>query len=91
VIDSYVKLPKLGLVKCALSQEVKGRILSATVSQTPTGKYFASLNCRNVPIDKFLETDRTIGIDMGLKTQYQLFQHDKNSGYQIGHPLAYQL
>ena len=31
----HIRLPKLGLVKCRVSKEVKGRILSGTVSQSP--------------------------------------------------------
>ena len=45
IVDKKVKLPKLGLVKCKISKEVKGRILSATVSQNPSGKYFVSICC----------------------------------------------
>ena len=33
VLEKAVQLPKLGLVKCRISREVNGRILSATVSQ----------------------------------------------------------
>lgn len=37
VFDKSVQLPKLGKVKCRVSKQVKGRILSATVSQNPSG------------------------------------------------------
>jgi putative transposase len=40
VLDKQIKLPKLGLVKCRVSKRVEGRILNATVSQNPSGKYF---------------------------------------------------
>ena len=40
VLDKAVQLPKLGRVKCRISKEVKGRVLSATVSRNPSGKYF---------------------------------------------------
>ena len=43
VIDNYIKLPKLGLVRFAKSREVKGRILSATIRRNPSGKYFVSI------------------------------------------------
>ena len=32
VSDKHIKLPKLGLVKCKVSKQIEGRILSATVS-----------------------------------------------------------
>ena len=41
--ESFIHLPKLGLVKFAKSKEVKGKILSATVRRTPSGKYFVSV------------------------------------------------
>jgi putative transposase len=63
-----IKLPKLGWVKFAKSKEVEGRILSATVRRTPSGKYFVSVLCeRNycpyVPVEK----EKAVGIDLGLK------------------------
>ena len=68
VFDKAVQLPKLDLVKCRISKEVKGRILSATVSQNPSGKYFVSLCCTDVEIDKLPATGAAVGLDMGLKT-----------------------
>ena len=43
VLEGAVQLPKLGKVKCRNSKSVEGRILSATGSQTPSGKYFVAL------------------------------------------------
>ena len=67
VDSSHVRLPKLGLVKCRVSKEVKGRILSATVSQNPSGKYFVALCCTDVEIASLPSTGAVIGLDMGLK------------------------
>lgn len=68
VMNKAVKLPKLGLVKCRVSKEVKGRILSATVSQNPSGKYFVALCCTDVEIEPLLSTGAVVGLDMGLKS-----------------------
>lgn len=68
VLDNAVQLPKLGLVKCRVSKEIKGRILSATVSQNPSGKYFVALCCTDVELDPLPSTGAAIGIDMGLKS-----------------------
>ena len=68
VLDKAVQLPKLGFVKCQVSKEVKGRILSATVSQNPSGKYFVSLCCTDVDIEQLPSTGAAVGIDMGLKS-----------------------
>ena len=67
VLDKAVQLPKLGLVKCRVSKQVRGRILSATVSQNPSGKYFVSLCCTDVEMDPLPSTGAAAGLDMGLK------------------------
>ena len=67
VLGNAVQLPKLGLVKCRISKEVKGRILSATVSQNPSGKYFVALCCTDVEIEPLPSTGAVVGLDMGLK------------------------
>ena len=67
LFENAVQLPKLGRVKCRVSKEVKGRILSATVSQNPSGKYFVSLCCTDVEIEPLPKTGVVIGVDLGLK------------------------
>ncbi len=67
VLENAVQLPKLGLVKCRVSKEVKGRILSATVSQNPSGKYFVALCCTDIDISPLSSTGAAAGLDMGLK------------------------
>lgn len=68
VEGNKVKLPKLGLVKCAVSKEVSGRILSATVSQAPSGKYFVSICCTDVEIEALAPTGAAVGVDLGIRT-----------------------
>ena len=68
IFDGYMQLPKLGLVKCRVSKQVQGRILSATVSQNPSGKYFVSICCTDVDIEPLPATGAAVGIDMGLKS-----------------------
>lgn len=67
IVGNNVKLPKLGLVKCAVSREVKGRILSATVSQVPSGKYYVLLCCTDVEIEPLPKTGAVVGVDLGIK------------------------
>ena len=45
----------------------QGRILNATVSQTPSGKYFVSICCTDVEKPDFIRTDKYVGIDLGIK------------------------
>ena len=67
IFENAVQLPKLGRVKCRVSKRAKGRIISATVSQNPSGKYFVSLCCTDVEIEPLPSTGAVVGIDMGLK------------------------
>lgn len=67
VFDGYIKLPKLGKVKCKISKQVRGRILNATISQAPSGKYFVSVCCTDVEIEPYEKTGAMVGLDMGLK------------------------
>ena len=67
VLEHAVKLPKLGKVKCCISKQVQGRILSATVSRNPSGKYFVSLCCTDVSIDALPSNGKSVEIDLGIK------------------------
>jgi len=67
VEEKAVRLPKLGLVKCRISKKVEGRILSATVSQKPSGKYYVSLCCTDIEIEQLPKTGSVIGVDVGIK------------------------
>lgn len=67
VLDGAVQLPKLGKVKCRISRKVEGRILAATVSQNPSGKYFVSLCCTDIENEPLPKTGVVIGVDLGLK------------------------
>ncbi len=67
IIGNHVKLPKLGKVKFRDKQIPNGRILNVTVSQVPSGKYYASVCCTDVEIEKLNATSVVIGLDLGLK------------------------
>jgi putative transposase len=63
----YIKLPKLGMVKTKNKLVPQGRVLNATVSQEPSGKYYVSLCCTDVEIKPFEKTGNSIGLDLGIK------------------------
>lgn len=63
-----IRLPKFGLLKCRISRELVGRILSVTVLQNPSGKYFVSICCTDVEIPALPQTGKSVGVDLGLKT-----------------------
>lgn len=67
--ERHVRLPKLGAVKARVSRMPEGRILSATVSVTPTGRYFVTLACTDCVAEQYPATDKAVGIDLGVKTE----------------------
>ncbi|MDE5834143.1 MAG: IS200/IS605 family element transposase accessory protein TnpB [Ruminococcus sp.] len=66
VFGNSIKLPKLKQVKAKVHRKFTGEIKSATVSQTPSGKYYVSVLVETehaiLP-----PTDKKIGMDLGLK------------------------
>ena len=57
-------------IDIVLHREIKGTIKSATVSVTPTGKYFVSIlvdTNDEIPIKALITESTTIGIDLGIK------------------------
>lgn len=63
----YIQLPKIGMIKTKNNLIPRGRILNATISQEPSGKYYVSLCCSEVDINTLEKTGSVIGIDLGLK------------------------
>jgi len=65
--NTYIKLPKLGMVKTKNKLMPQGRILHATISQEPSGKYYVSLCCTDVERKPFEKTGNQVGLDFGIK------------------------
>src|SRR5699024_7907738 len=71
IVDSKIKLPKLGYIRFAKSREVHGRILNATVRRNPSGKYFVSI-LAEIEVQPLKKTESSIGIDLGI-TDFAIF------------------
>ena len=57
-------------IKMSLHRPTKGIIKSATISVTPTGKYFVSILCdtkEELPTKAPIKENTTIGVDLGIK------------------------
>lgn len=65
--NKHIKLPKLKMVKIKDKRVPQGRILNATVSQEPSGKYYVSLCCTDIEITPLEKTGNIIGLDLGIK------------------------
>jgi len=58
-------------IDIVLHRPIKGTIRQATISRTPTGKYFVSILCETGEIIKpkaKIKENTTVGIDLGIKT-----------------------
>jgi putative transposase len=70
--DDKLIIPKFKEgIKIVLHRELKGDIRQATISKTPTGKYFVSIltdNKKDTPAKKKIVEKTSIGIDLGIKT-----------------------
>jgi len=66
IIGNNIKLPKLKQVKAKIHRNFTGQIKSATILQTPSGKYFVSVLVETEHT-VLPQTDKKIGIDLGLK------------------------
>jgi putative transposase len=58
-------------IDIVLHRPIKGEIRQATISRTPTGKYFVSILCETGDVIKTkltIKEETTIGIDLGIKT-----------------------
>ena len=67
VDENFVKIPKLkSKIKIVLHRQFNGLIKSATISKTPSNKYYISIlvDTENIQLPK---NDNKIGIDLGLK------------------------
>jgi len=65
--NNKIKLPKVGWVKVRDNQIPQGKILNATITQNPSGKYYISLCCTDVEIQPCDNTNCVIGLDLGIK------------------------
>ncbi|KUO49285.1 MAG: transposase [Desulfitibacter sp. BRH_c19] len=63
-----IKLPKLQWIEAKVHRYVQGRIISTTISKSPTGKYFVSIitEANIKPTDKKAKAKGKIGIDLGI-------------------------
>ena len=71
VEDDLLIVPKFKEgIKIVLHRQIIGTIKSATISVTPTGKYFVSILCdtnTEIPTKAPITESNTIGIDLGIK------------------------
>lgn len=67
VTDRYIRLPKIGLVRCKVTRNVQGRILSVTVTRTCGDRYYVSICCTDVQPEQLPRTGESVGLDLGVQ------------------------
>jgi putative transposase len=68
IVGNKIKLIKFaGGIRFVQDREINGRILGATVSKVPSGKYFISILVDEA-IEKLPIAEQSVGIDLGIKT-----------------------
>lgn len=70
VVGRKLSIPKCRNIKIVLSKELP-EFKTVTISKTPDGKYYASFSIedeRELPKKPKLEINKTIGIDLGIKS-----------------------
>ena len=65
---NFIKLPKLGHVGCRVSKQLEGRVISANVSQAPSGKYYVSLCVTDYKPAPLPKTGKAAGLHLGVAT-----------------------
>jgi len=65
LLNRKVKLPKIGWVYVKAHRQISGVIKSATISMTPTGKYYISILCET-EISPLPKTNSSVGVDLGI-------------------------
>jgi putative transposase len=64
--NNKIKLPKLSWVECKVDRKFEGKIKSATISKTYTGKYYVSVLV-DTEIEKKPYVDGIYSFDLGIK------------------------
>ena len=65
ITNNTVKVPKIGHIPAKFPNKINGLIKSATITRTPSGRYYVSLLVETIATP-LLKTHSNIGIDLGL-------------------------
>ncbi len=70
----YVKLPKIGKVKCKVHRDITNdyQLKSATISRVPSGKYYVSVlyEYEKEPISYKIDESKILGLDYQMKNLF---------------------
>ena len=67
LLDGYIKFPKLKLVEAKISKSIEGTVKTVTISQVPSGKYYASILVDDgIDSPEASSEGKCIGLDVGI-------------------------
>ncbi len=67
LLDTQIKISKIGLVKIRKHRDIEGTIKTLTIRRTATGKWYACFSCE-VETKPLPEVNAIVGIDVGLES-----------------------
>lgn len=78
---SLIKIPKFTKgIKAKIDKTFEGKIKTCTVKKSTTGKYYISVLVENnlpLPNKEIIETNKTVGIDLGIKSFITISNNEK--------------
>jgi len=60
-------IAKIGCVKVEQHRPIKGTVKTATIHRSPTGKWYVTLSCDDVPAVRLPKSSKVVGIDFGVR------------------------
>jgi putative transposase len=64
----FLSIRNIGRFKMRLSRPMQGNIKTITIRRTSTNKWYACFSCANVLEKRLPQSDKSIGIDVGIKS-----------------------
>ncbi len=77
----YLTIRNVGRFKLRLSCAIEGNIKTVTIRREATDKWYACFSCDGVPEKRLPESDKIVGIDVGIKALLV-----DSEGYKIDNP-----
>lgn len=71
-------------IKCRVHRKITGKVGKATISKTPSGKYFVSVFTEEEYVTPVKKSGKAVGVDMGLKdllitSDGEIFKNNRNT------------
>jgi putative transposase len=64
----YISIRHLGKFKLKLSREIQGDIKTITICKSKTNHWYACFSCDNISEKRLTQSDKIIGIDVGIRS-----------------------